>query len=253
MPQSALMALTQEITPAMMQSFAALLLAHVVADFTFQTRWMVDRKRNFFVMLLHILIVFAFSTAALGGVWQVALVVSLAHFVIDALKVWALPEGRRDTLGAFLADQMAHLLTLVAAALWWPQAAAQGSWSQWLDLALAPALILSGLIITVWAGGFAVGHLTARFPDQVSEDSLPDAGRLIGQLERVLIFILVMIGQPAGIGFLIAAKSILRFDTAAQGQKAGEYVIIGTLASFTWALAMSYATHALLEIAASAP
>ena len=61
-----------------------------------------------------------------------------------------------------------------------------------------------------------------------------------------MILLLVMIGEPAGIGFLIAAKSVLRFDTATKEQKAGEYVIIGTLASFAWALAAAHATMALL-------
>ncbi|WGW02628.1 DUF3307 domain-containing protein [Tropicibacter oceani] len=248
-----MLALSAQITPAMLQSFAALLLAHCLADFTFQTRWMVDRKRNPLVLALHIALVFVFSTALLGGVWQVALVVSLAHFVIDGTKVWVLPASRRNTLGAFLGDQIAHLMTLIAAALWWPRAVAQGSWSAWADLALIPTLTLSGLILTVWAGGYAVGMLTARFranPGQsdLTDTGLPDAGRLIGQLERALIFLLILVGEPAGVGFLIAAKSILRFDT-----KEGQYVIIGTLASVTWAMVLSYATLGLLEIAALTP
>ena len=64
--------------------------------------------------------------------------------------------------------------------------------------------------------------------------------------ERGLIFLLLMVGQPTGVGFLIAAKSVLRFDTTAKDQSAGEYVIIGTLASFGWALLCAYGTLALL-------
>lgn len=237
-----------EIPEASLQVFAALLLAHVLADFLFQPSWMVRRKRNVLVLALHVLLVFLFSTAALGGVWQVALVVAIAHFVIDAVKVWALPERIRNGFTAFTADQAAHLATLVAAALWWPGAVAQGVWAAQGALLTPAALLVSGLILTVIAGGYAVGLLTARFHAQLPQDGLNDAGRIIGQLERTLIFLLVMIDQPAGIGFLIAAKSILRFDTTAQ-QKAGEYVIIGTLASFTWALALAYATRGLLILA----
>ena len=61
---------------------------------------------------------------------------------------------------------------------------------------------------------------------------------MIGLLERGLIYLMFIAGQPAGIGFLIAAKSILRFDAASNNAKA-EYVIIGTLASFSWAIAIS--------------
>lgn len=237
------------ITPLALQSFAALLLAHVLADFTFQPAWMVRRKGNLFVLLLHVLLVFAFTTALLGGVWQVGLVVALAHFLIDAVKAWLLPERLRQSLTAFLADQAAHLATLIAAALWWPGAVAMGTWADWAAEAAPLVFLLAGLILTVSAGGHAVGALTRRFTAELPNGTgLAEAGRVIGQLERGLILLLVLIDQPAGIGFLIAAKSVLRFDTQAH-QKAGEYVIIGTLASFTWALAMAYATRALMQMA----
>jgi hypothetical protein len=58
---------------------------------------------------------------------------------------------------------------------------------------------------------------------------------------------MVMIGEPADIGFLIAAKSILRFDTVKKNQKISEYVIIGTLASFGWALIAAFATKAAMN------
>ena len=49
-------------------------------------------------------------------------------------------------------------------------------------------------------------------------------------------------------GFLIAAKSILRFDSANRDDRmASEYIIIGTLASFGWAMAVAWATLALLS------
>jgi hypothetical protein len=241
------------LTAPMIQTFAALLLAHVLADFTFQTDWIVRHKRNPLVLLLHIVVVFGFTTAALGGIWELALVIAAAHLVIDAVKLWALPRHISGSFAGFAADQTAHLATLCAAAIWFPGAVAAGTWAAWLGLLTAPELLLSGLIVTVTAGGYAVGLLTARFSQQVEQRGMADAGRLIGQLERALVFLLVMIEQPAGIGFLIAAKSILRFDTAREDHKASEYVIIGTLASVTWALLASYATRALLEIAATVP
>ncbi|MCR8547069.1 DUF3307 domain-containing protein [Salipiger sp. P9] len=230
----------------MIHSFAALLLAHMLADFVLQTRWMVQHKRHPGVMALHGVLVFALSFGALGGGWQVALFVTVAHLVIDALKTWALPDRLRTSLATFLADQAAHLTTLAAAALLWPGAAAAGIWAPWLAMLTAPAIGVAGTIATVLAGGHAVGLLMSRYSAEEVPQGLPDAGRLIGQLERAMILLLVMIGEPAGIGFLIAAKSVLRFDTATKEQKAGEYVIIGTLASFAWALAAAHATMALL-------
>ena len=55
-------------------------------------------------------------------------------------------------------------------------------------------------------------------------------------------FLFIFIGQPTGIGFLVAAKSILRFEEAKE-QKLAEYVLIGSLLSFSTAIAMSAATR----------
>ena len=71
-------------------------------------------------------------------------------------------------------------------------------------------------------------------------------GRQIGLLERGLIFALILGGQPLGVGFLIAAKSVLRFGTASRDQRSAEYVIIGTLASFGWAIVAVQLTLLLL-------
>jgi hypothetical protein len=109
----------------------------------------------------------------------------------------------------------------------------------------------AGLVAAVWAGGYAVQALMQglKLPDDPASDtSLPQGGRLIGRLERLMILMLVLAGQPEGIGFLIAAKSILRFSELARegDRRVSEYVIIGTLASFAWGLGAAYATAAAL-------
>jgi hypothetical protein len=67
------------------------------------------------------------------------------------------------------------------------------------------------------------------------------------QLERALIFLFILVGEPAGLGFLVAAKSIFRFgelkDTAQRMQ--AEYIMIGTLWSFAYGIAVSYGTYQL--------
>lgn len=243
--------MTSLFIPAL-PAFALLLLGHVLADFMLQANWMVRHKRNAFVLLLHIAVVFVVTTLALGGVWQVALPVALAHLLIDLVKTYALPARIRDGFAAFIIDQAAHIAVLAYAALTWPRVLEAGFLAPYAGMLVIPALAVSGLVVTVIAGGFAVGMITARFAEELTmngpeQDGLRDAGRVIGQLERGMIFLLIFIGQPAGIGFLIAAKSILRFDTAVQ-QRAGEYVIIGTLASFTWAMASGYATLELIRL-----
>ncbi|MHC0053954.1 DUF3307 domain-containing protein [Actibacterium sp. D379-3] len=229
----------------MIETLVALLLAHVLADFVFQTRWIVENKRKPQALVLHGVIVLLTAQAATGRWDAPALIgLALAHMAIDAVKA-RLPDRMRDTLAAFLADQAAHLATLgiVAAAV--PGLYAAGFWAPW-PLLLPLMVLATGLVIATRAGGFGVGLLMRPYQQDAPPGGLPNGGRLIGVLERLMIFVMVLAGEPAGIGFLIAAKSILRFDTASKDQRASEYVIIGTLASFAWALLVSYGTLALL-------
>jgi hypothetical protein len=239
----------------MIETFAALLFAHVLADFVFQTNWIAENKLRPHVLLLHGVVVLATAAAATGrvDVWQLA-VLAVAHVGIDWVKGAFAPEGLRG----FIADQTAHLVTIATLAFFVPSLFADGCWAR---IAVLPALmtLIAGAILTIRAGGFAVGLLMQPWSDVELPTGLRNGGKLIGLLERGLIFLLVLVGQPVGIGFLIAAKSVLRFETTSNDQRAGEYVIIGTLASFGWALLFSYATvwvmSALppLEIARAAP
>ncbi|MEP3480680.1 MAG: DUF3307 domain-containing protein [Fuerstiella sp.] len=79
---------------------------------------------------------------------------------------------------------------------------------------------------------------------------LPSGGRYIGWLERSLVLLFVLSGYPQGIGFLIAAKSILRFgDIKNWHQRAAtEYVIIGTFLSFAWAMVIAGLTQQALQV-----
>jgi Protein of unknown function (DUF3307) len=251
----------------MTSTFAALLFAHALADFIFQSARVSEGKRDREILpfLAHIAIVAATAAIALGTIAGATalpiLFLTLAHFVIDLAKTFT----PRRKLWPFLLDQTLHLLTLAIIALIYPTLWADGFWASalWTDtgwgsrlwaaseqpLAWLPTTMAfgAGLILTTRAGGFAVGLLMEPWAGHNLPTGLANGGKLIGWMERGLIFLLVIVGQPAGIGFLIAAKSILRFETTSQDQRAGEYVIIGTLASFGWALILTYATVMLIS------
>ncbi len=233
----------------MIATFTALLLAHALADFVLQSKAMAEAKarRAPGPLALHILIVAATATLATGPTTAAhalpLLALAAAHLIIDLIKS-TLPQ---DRLAPFLLDQSAHLATLAATAALWPDLFATGLWAptaHWLPALMA---LTAGLIIATRAGGFAVGLLMARWGDTALPKGLTDGGFLIGLLERGLIFLFVLTDEPQAIGFLIAAKSVLRFDTAKTDHRTGEYVIIGTLASFAWALLAAYATLALFS------
>jgi len=70
-------------------------------------------------------------------------------------------------------------------------------------------------------------HISINIKDN---EELLNAGKLIGNIERVLTLTLVLLNQYEIVGFIIAAKSILRFKDTDTSRT--EYVLIGTLLSF---------------------
>lgn len=226
----------------MIETFAALLFAHVLADFVFQTNAMVANKARATGFASHGAVVLAMLLLVMGQLHPALIWLAALHMAIDLAKT-RVPPGLR----AFLADQAAHLVTLLAAALWLPDLWEQGIWTG--QTALPGLMALgAGAIIATRGGGFAIGMLMAPFAANLPEtrDSLPGAGRLIGLLERGLIFALVLFGQAGGVGLLIAAKSILRFGVVKDDRALSEYVIIGTLASVGWAILSAFGTQFLL-------
>ena len=91
--------------------------------------------------------------------------------------------------------------------------------------------------------GWLMKKLTKRWRNEIEtpereRDSLASAGLWIGMLERLLIVTFILIGEFSAIGFLIAAKSIIRFGDKdiVHPRKQSEYILIGTLLSFCFAL-----------------
>ncbi|MEO6992191.1 MAG: hypothetical protein ABI273_01060 [Lacunisphaera sp.] len=70
-------------------------------------------------------------------------------------------------------------------------------------------------------------------------------GRVIGVLERVLLYWFIMAGQLGAIGFVLAAKAFTRFK-ALDDRPFAEYVLIGTLLSACLALAAAGLIKSLL-------
>mgnify|MGYP002624413709 FL=1 len=233
---------------AIIETFAALLFAHVLADFVFQTGRIARAKqaRHAGALALHIAIVLALAIAAPGAWHPVLAALAAAHLVIDLAKTFA-PQ---DRLWPFLADQAAHLATLAAAAAFAPDLWQTGVWmtGAWAPPYWVPGVMaaVAGLVAATRAGGYAVGLLIGPLATDDLPKGLANGGALIGVLERGLIFLFIFAGQPMGIGFLVAAKSVLRFEATAGDQRASEYVIIGTLASFGWAMAVAWAALALV-------
>ena len=224
------------------------LLSHLVSDFYLQTEKSCKSKAdNAFKsrhLYIHALITFAcawlFSLSV--GFWWAALLIAALHLIIDGLK-----SVCKNLKGAFFIDQLLHLAVIVAVVITFNNI---GEIS--LPIWLPETKVLLWIVAFVFClrpANFIIQNIFKEakisIPDSGKEQSLPNAGRVIGNVERMLTLVFVMLGQYEAIGFLLAAKSLLRFretDTVKS-----EYVLVGTLLSFGIAILMGVAVKLLIE------
>ncbi|MCK5130881.1 MAG: DUF3307 domain-containing protein [Candidatus Sabulitectum sp.] len=228
----------------MEKTIAVLVAAHFLGDFMVHPGWLVERKKQIHFMLLHgfvhALLVYCLYQAWLC--WELPLTILVVHLVIDLTK----QKYKIVTAKVFAWDQIAHILSLIG--IGW-LLIESGYMQPFSGFGYTLIIGFAGFIATVFGSGYFVGKVAIRLKEQnqLEIDGLVNGGALIGNLERALIFLLIFIGQPAGIGFLIAAKSILRFEEAKK-QKLAEYVLIGTLLSFSLAIAIASITQWVMKL-----
>ncbi|MFW6205727.1 MAG: DUF3307 domain-containing protein [Gemmatimonadota bacterium] len=265
-----------------------LVAAHLLGDFVLQPGWMADGKHRLRVVALHAVVVAGTSWLLLGHFgtwWWLIPALAVTHLAVDLAKGvgdrWveavgsvrdddapgAATPGRRAPNGRivlFLLDQTAHLLVL--AGIVWAvnsSAALHGTLSGrglWLDLFgpgyLTALVLVSGWVVAAPATGSFLYLFLDRFEAELSPEQraggLPRGGYWIGLAERTLIYVFLLIGEPAGIGFLAAAKSVFRLGEVkeASQRSLAEYILIGTLLSFGLAMVIGLVARAVLSLLA---
>jgi hypothetical protein len=218
-----------------------LLLAHIFTDFLLQPKSWIAHKRKFkarsYILIIHSLIAGILTLLFLQdlGLWYIALTISITHYLIDS---WKLIKNR-DDLKFFLLDQLFHLIVILLVWLYlidgFP-AVIPGI----EEIINSPAIlaIVAAYLLIIFPAGYLIGKATQRWQEEIElidqNSSLKEAGRYIGIFERILVLTFILTQNFSAIGFLIAAKSILRFsDKSGSGaRKQTEYVLIGTLMSF---------------------
>lgn len=225
---------------AFTEIFFLQLIAHVLTDFYFQTDKTAKEKftkgiRSKF-LYGHIFIVFILSwllSFQLEFVYLSAFI-AITHFLIDLLKP-GISKIKRIGFYAFFIDQALHLSVILIAVRWFAS-------NQIIDPIFMIERSLIHLILIYLIALKPTNILIRevfRFYDikTPSSDDLPNAGKLIGNLERILIITLGLAGLLEAVGFLIAAKSILRYKDTDNLKT--EYVLVGTLLSFGIATLLS--------------
>jgi hypothetical protein len=116
-------------------------------------------------------------------------------------------------------------------------------------LSVATTAIIAGFLFCSKPANILIKEVLGFFEIRVrktgtEETDLPNAGKLIGVVERWLIVVFILINQFEAIGFLLAAKSIMRFKSDESLKT--EYLLTGTLLSFAIAIATGLLLHYFL-------
>lgn len=219
------------------------LFAHLLGDFVFQTRAMVRNKKRlkakspalYFHCLLHGLLTYTITLN--WSLWPAAIIIAVTHYLIDLWKLY-----RPDKLLYFVLDQAMHLLVIVTVwALYFVPL------KEWLPAIHSLSenrffwITVTGYLLVTFPLSILLGYATQRWRLEAESGeprsalSLSEAGKWIGIFERLLVYTFVLTNHFEGIGFLIAAKSILRFNDikGSSARKEAEYILIGTLMSFS--------------------
>lgn len=226
--------------------FLPMLAGHLIADFWLQPEsWVTHKKENGIKsskMLLHVVIVsilpllFTFRL----NLWWFVPVIFVTHLLIDFFKT-----KLKDNIVAFLADQLSHVLVLWILA--W-----RGTDAEIQQNAVVFWIYVCGFVLITNPIGIFIGKFLNVLISGKNTLAKTDVSGWIGIFERILILIFIITGQFSGIGFLIAAKSVFRFNEAKEdGNKKAEYFLLGTLISFTLAIIVGLGILKLKELLCS--
>lgn len=216
-------------------------LAHLIGDFFLQPKkWIKDKEKKqiksvwlYAHIAVHIVLMFLF-------IWDISytkLILSIGaiHLIIDAFKL--LLQNEKNKRVIFLLDQVFHIFTILLLTQFFYPDTLQIDWS------ISNQLLLSIICVSFLTFPTSIIMQTIFSKWNISKlnknnDSLKDAGMYIGVLERVLVFVFIVAGHWEAVGFLITAKSVFRFGdlSASKERQLTEYVLIGTLISFSFAI-----------------
>jgi hypothetical protein len=115
------------------------------------------------------------------------------------------------------------------------------------------SLVIAAYLLLTSPAGKAIGWLIRYIGKEAfpTDEGTKRMGFWIGCLERIIILTFILANHYDAVGLLIAAKSILRVSDQ-QARKQTEYVLLGTLASLAFALALGEGVKQLLPALAIA-
>jgi hypothetical protein len=231
--------------------------AHLFVDFVLQSKKLVQQKKEYkaasWFLYVHCLIqaAFVYLLSPDKSLWIIPVIIFITHYLIDLWKLY-----QKETAVTFIADQFLHMFVLIIVWMIFFQSV------NWINVVITKALInydfwliVTAYLFTIFPLAYLLGYATQRWRKDIEQNgersatSLSEAGKWIGVFERILVLTFVINNHFEGIGFLIAAKSILRFNDIKGDnmRKEAEYILIGTLMSFASSIIIGIFVSALLK------
>jgi hypothetical protein len=237
--------------------FAALMIAHLLANFSFQTDKLAEKKQKEFAALLKHGLIYTITmlvtlllTVQTTKMWLPFLLLAVSHFMIDYIRVQVQKTkfGSRYEVWLFIADQLLHTAVIFVIVACFELRANPTALAQWavaqltephasclmrylllLILLLDPASIfIKQLFASIETSKQTKQQNNGIFLAATAKEAR--AGQAIGKLERLLVATLVITNQLSAIGFVMTAKSLARYKQLEEKDFAERY-LVGTLAS----------------------
>ena len=249
-----------------------LLIAHIITDFLLQTSSGIANKkeksykgRSFWLHAIYTAFIAVILTWDHFAWLPISLLV-VSHMFIDYLKIILTrktnAQQEAQEIWFFITDQLLHVFILIIVWLMMIDGFDKG---KVLVAQLLPdyriLLRILAYLIVIGPVTYLIKYMTLKWSDEVAakDQSLSDAGKWIGILERIIVVTLVFVEQYTAIGFLATTKSILRLIDKPEtevaktdgkiwsSRKHTEYVLIGTFLSFGSALLTAIIINRLLK------
>jgi Protein of unknown function (DUF3307) len=241
------------------RAFLAIYLAHLLTDFVFQTRRLVEQKRRgeFFAYFLHglthylsAIILVSFFLAGSGLSLRTHVVIlglTLVHLLLDFAKIRLAHKALlNDGAVAYISDQLLHFVSVALAAWLLVPGLPFAEAAALLDKGRAiPSNLLCIPVIyvgVIFGGGYLIRALTRPLAKSINLEQpekggepMQNAGLYIGWLERFLLLTALLLQSPGTAGLILAAKAIARYPEF-KSEHFAEYFLIGTLLSFSIAV-----------------
>jgi len=151
-------------------------------------------------------------------------------------------------------DQVGHLAVLTLLYFFLAPSMASPAKIFLLKLWSSPRIlcIALGYLVVQWPIGRLMNLLTMPFRRQLEEETsrgLELAGLWIGCLERVFLLTFILFDYLPGAAILLGLESLFRFGEIRdpRNRKETEYILIGTMLSFAFAVAVGVVIKALLK------